>query len=193
MANVGIDVSKDHLDWTADTDAPVQRVANRPAGVRGLVRRLSGFEVERVVVEATGGYERLLVEEFEGVASRDRGASPLPDLLWSIDGGLSPGVVRRVQIAVVEVDCIQDIDTSASGEVVDQHPTVAALPDRQTRPAVVVCRAPGHPGVRPGLADGIEPIKEALDGATHRAPRTTTEPPRASTDPMRRDRWQTSP
>ena len=62
MANVGIDVSKDHLDWTADTEAPVQRVANRPAGVRRLVRRLSGFEVERVVVEATGGYERLLVE-----------------------------------------------------------------------------------------------------------------------------------
>ena len=62
MANVGIDVSKDHLDWTADTDAPVQRVANRPAGVRRLVRRLSGFEVARVVVEATGGYERLLVE-----------------------------------------------------------------------------------------------------------------------------------
>ena len=62
MTNVGIDVSKDHLDWTADTEAPVQRVANRPAGVRRLVRRLSGFEVARVVVEATGGYERLLVE-----------------------------------------------------------------------------------------------------------------------------------
>ncbi len=43
MANVGIDVSKDHLDWTADADAPVQRAANSPAGVRRLVRRLSGF------------------------------------------------------------------------------------------------------------------------------------------------------
>jgi hypothetical protein len=53
MANVGIDVSKDHLDWTADTDAPVRRVANRPGGVRRLVRQLSGLDVARVVVEAT--------------------------------------------------------------------------------------------------------------------------------------------
>lgn len=61
--NVGVDVSKDCLDWAADPGTPVARVPNTSAEVRRLVRKLAGYEVERVVVEATGGYERLLVQE----------------------------------------------------------------------------------------------------------------------------------
>jgi len=60
--NVGVDVSKDHLDWTKSAQSPVERIPNDTAGVRRLVKRLSGLEVERVVVEATGGYGRILVQ-----------------------------------------------------------------------------------------------------------------------------------
>ena len=60
--NVGVYVSKDHLDWTKSAQSPVERIPNDTAGVRGLVKRLTGLEVERVVVEATGGYERILVQ-----------------------------------------------------------------------------------------------------------------------------------
>jgi len=59
-ACAGIDVSKDHLDWTMGSEGDLRQVPNTPAGVRRLVRTLQRFELERVVFEATGGYERLL-------------------------------------------------------------------------------------------------------------------------------------
>lgn len=58
----GIDVSKDHLDWTVGSMGEVRQVPNTPAGVRRLVRKLQRLELERVVLEATGGYERLLFQ-----------------------------------------------------------------------------------------------------------------------------------
>jgi len=58
--HVGIDVGKEQLDWTLGPDAPIQRVANAPAAIRQLVRQLAKLEVERIVLESTGGYERLL-------------------------------------------------------------------------------------------------------------------------------------
>ncbi|MBY0400064.1 IS110 family transposase [Myxococcota bacterium] len=63
MANcAGVDVSKDHLDWTVGSVAEVRQVPNTPAGVRRLVRKLQRLELDRVVFEATGGYERLLFQ-----------------------------------------------------------------------------------------------------------------------------------
>lgn len=58
----GIDVSKDHLDWTLDSGGKVRQVPNTPAGVRRLVRKLQSLELDRVVLEATGGYERGLFQ-----------------------------------------------------------------------------------------------------------------------------------
>lgn len=59
---VGVDVSKDHLDWTLGCGGEVRQVPNTPAGVRRLVRRLKGLDLDRVVIEATGGYELLLFQ-----------------------------------------------------------------------------------------------------------------------------------
>lgn len=58
----GIDVAKDHLDWTLDSGGEVRQVPNTPAGVRRLVRKLQSLELDRVVLEATGGYEKLLFQ-----------------------------------------------------------------------------------------------------------------------------------
>lgn len=60
--HVGIDVSKDHLDWATNTGPAVERLPSSPAGIRRLIRKLSRLKLERVVVEATGGYERRIVE-----------------------------------------------------------------------------------------------------------------------------------
>lgn len=49
-ACVGIDASKDHLDWTLGSGAEVSRVPNSPAGVRRLVRKLRLLELDRVVL-----------------------------------------------------------------------------------------------------------------------------------------------
>lgn len=60
--NIGIDISKDTLDLYAyETDHHWQ-VANSQPGIRRLVDRLKRLSLERLIVEASGGYERRLVE-----------------------------------------------------------------------------------------------------------------------------------
>lgn len=60
--NVGIDVGKDNLDvFIFDLDLHWQ-IANTVPEVRRLLITLNRYKLTRIVVEATGGYERLLVE-----------------------------------------------------------------------------------------------------------------------------------
>ena len=61
-ACIGVDVSKHHLDWVLGGSGDVARVPNTPAGVRRLVAKLRGLEATLIVVESTGGYERVLTE-----------------------------------------------------------------------------------------------------------------------------------
>jgi len=60
--NVGIDVSKDTLDAALSTGEGFSR-ANDEKGILALVEQLKGFQPERIVLEATGGYEQALVAE----------------------------------------------------------------------------------------------------------------------------------
>ena len=57
---VGIDVSKQHLDWVLGAEGNGERSPNTPAGVRRLVARLRKVELGSIIVESTGGYERTL-------------------------------------------------------------------------------------------------------------------------------------
>jgi transposase len=60
--NVGIDVGKATLDvYVYETDLHWQD-SNTDEGVRRLAKRLKRFQLTRVLVEATGGYERRFVE-----------------------------------------------------------------------------------------------------------------------------------
>jgi transposase len=58
---VGIDVSKEWLDVHLLAADSAERFANSAEGQQALAERLAPLSVERVVLEATGGYERLLV------------------------------------------------------------------------------------------------------------------------------------
>ena len=59
---VGIDVSKAKVDY-ATSDGALQGVLLRtPEGLLNLVRELEQLDVHRVVLEASGGYERLVLE-----------------------------------------------------------------------------------------------------------------------------------
>ena len=59
---VGIDVSQQWLDLAIrPADGPAERVANDTAGIDVLVTRLEALAPARIVLEATGGLERLLV------------------------------------------------------------------------------------------------------------------------------------
>jgi transposase len=66
MKSVGIDVSKDRLDVAVrareDSDKEVFSVANDDRGRQELVKRLKKISPERIVLEASGGYETLAVE-----------------------------------------------------------------------------------------------------------------------------------
>ncbi len=58
---IGIDVSKHHLDWASSQDESVRHLRNDRRCVGQLIRRLAGLAPERIIVESTGGYERLVV------------------------------------------------------------------------------------------------------------------------------------
>jgi len=60
---VGMDVGKSWLDVAVWGEAKSNRVSNDREGVSELVEQMSELEPALVVVEATGGYERLAVEE----------------------------------------------------------------------------------------------------------------------------------
>jgi transposase len=62
---VGIDVAKGWLDVASATEARVTRWANDAAGVAALLATLAAPAPRLVVVEATGGYEGLVVAALE--------------------------------------------------------------------------------------------------------------------------------
>jgi transposase len=63
---VGVDVSKDHLDLHARPDGSAARYANDPAGIATLVARVAELRPERIVLEATGGFEASLAAALAG-------------------------------------------------------------------------------------------------------------------------------
>jgi len=67
---IGVDVAKNHLDWVLGPKGEVERIDNSPAAVRRLVRRLRKLDFDRVVLESTGQYERLLFEALEDAGVR---------------------------------------------------------------------------------------------------------------------------
>lgn len=62
MRAAGIDVGKLSLDLAVDGQPGARRFANTPAGITGLVAALRALGVERILVEATGGYEEPVLE-----------------------------------------------------------------------------------------------------------------------------------
>lgn len=60
--HVGIDVGKQFLDVCLLELELAWRVENTAAGIKGLLVKLGRYALTRIVVEATGGYERALVE-----------------------------------------------------------------------------------------------------------------------------------
>ena len=55
MRAAGIDVGKANLDLAVEGQPGVDRFANNRAGITKLIKRLEAMDVQRIVVEATGG------------------------------------------------------------------------------------------------------------------------------------------
>lgn len=60
QTNVGIDVSKDWLDVVVIPSGETWRTENQEEAIRELIKKLEQIKPERIVLEATGGYEQML-------------------------------------------------------------------------------------------------------------------------------------
>ena len=60
--NVGVDVGKDTLDIHIYELNKHWQTNNTSEGFKTLIRQLNRYQLTRVLVEATGGYERQMVE-----------------------------------------------------------------------------------------------------------------------------------
>jgi transposase len=59
--SVGVDVAKHTLEWCAGAEGKIQHARNELRPIAQLVRQLVALDPVRIVVESTGGYERMLV------------------------------------------------------------------------------------------------------------------------------------
>lgn len=100
--NVGVDVGKAQLDFVIHERARSFTVENSAAGIRRALGRLGRYQVERIVVEATGRYEYALVE-----AAMDKG---LPILVCQ------PLQIRRYAQAVGQLAKTDAIDARIIAE-----------------------------------------------------------------------------
>jgi len=117
---VGIDVSKTHLDGEVIPAGEMFHHANTPAGIAKIVTRLATLAPDRIVLEATGGYE-----------------AALADALWA----------AGLPVVVMNPRCIrqfaQSIGALAKTDGIDAHvlaqyafcikPTVRPLPSGEQR------------------------------------------------------------
>ena len=63
MVNVGVDVGKSVLDIYLHEKGLYWQVENTPDGIKKLLGGLDRYQVERLVMEATGRYQHLLAEK----------------------------------------------------------------------------------------------------------------------------------
>lgn len=118
--NVGIDVGKNTLDIAILELNTHWQVANDPEGITELVKQLKRYKLSRVVVEATGGYERHVVEACV--------ARSLPVII------VQPIKVRQFARAdglMAKTDKIDAFLIARFGKVMDLRPR--PLPNRKVR------------------------------------------------------------
>jgi transposase len=117
---VGIDVSKATLDVYVRPSGARWQAANRRSSLEPLVEQLAALAPERIVLEASGGYEATLV-----AALVDR---ELPVVV------VNPRQVRDFARATGQLAKTDDLDAQVLarfGEAI--HPEVRPLPDATTR------------------------------------------------------------
>lgn len=117
---VGIDVSKDRLDVGVRPTGERFRTGRDAEGLSGLVARLVPLAPKVVAVEATGGYERVVVAALS--------AAGLPVVV------VNPAQVRAFARALGKRAKTDPIDAAVIAHFVEAtKPEVRALPDAETR------------------------------------------------------------
>jgi transposase len=124
--NVGIDVAKEELVVAVLPSGELFTEVNDERAVMRLVKRLSALRCERIVLEASGGYETLVVGALA--------AAGLPVAV------VNPRQVRDFARAIGQLAKTDPLDArviALYGERV--QPPIRALPDEQTRALRELC------------------------------------------------------
>jgi transposase len=117
---IGIDVSKDRLDVHAHPTGQTFATARNGAGLAELVERLRALGPKLIAVEATGGFETVVVAALTGEA--------LPVVV------VNPAQVRHYAQALGKRAKTDPIDAAVIARFVEAtKPALRALPDETTR------------------------------------------------------------
>lgn len=121
MANIicGVDVSSETLDARIGLDGPVTQVKRTPQGIAELRSFCAGYGVDLVVMEATGGYEKLPFS-----------------LLWAAGMAcaiVNPRSVRRFAEALGFLEKTDRIDTGVIADYARVKRIVAQQPASETQ------------------------------------------------------------
>lgn len=131
--NAGIDVSKQHLDACFGSNE--LRLDNDAEGWSALAAKLKAEQVDLVVVEATGGYERALVCALQAAGIEVARVNPRQ----ARDFAKSMGVLGKTD--KVDARVLRDFaDVLARHKDRHKYITAAAEPHRQALAALVVRR-----------------------------------------------------
>jgi len=115
---IGIDVAKAHLDIASPNDDAVQRFDNDPEGHIALLEYLKPMTIQRIVLEATGGYERPIVATLL--------AGQLPVVV------VNPKQVRNFAKALGQLAKTDAIDARVLARfAADIKPDIRPLPDEK--------------------------------------------------------------
>jgi transposase len=120
MVYVGIDVSKDRLDVHVLPDESAFSVARDGKGVAELIERLSALTLERIAVEATGGFETVVAAALAGAG--------LPLVI------VNPAQVRHFAQALGQRAKTDPIDAAMIARFIEAtKPELRPLADEATR------------------------------------------------------------
>jgi len=117
---IGIDIAKHHFDLHLLPTATAKHFANNARGIRQCRRFLLALQPDKIVLEATGGYERALVMDLQ--------TTLLPVVV------VNPRRVRAYAQAMGYLAKTDDIDAAVIAEfATSPRVLVRPLPDPQTR------------------------------------------------------------
>lgn len=117
---IGIDVSQDNLDIAIYPQNSTCRVTNDELGRAELVLKLAAYDIEGIVLEATGGLERAVMSELEAAGYQTRRVNPVQIRHFAKASG-----------KLAKTDRIDALTIARFGQSL--QPSVTLLPDAQTR------------------------------------------------------------
>jgi len=137
---VGIDVSKDYLDLHARPDASAARFTNDPAGIAALLARVAQLAPQRIVLEATGGFEAPLAAALAGAGQpvvvvnprQVRDFAKATGKLAKTDAIDAAVLAHFAQAVRPEVRPLPDADTRTLAELVDRRRQLVEMRTAET-------------------------------------------------------------